>query len=276
MNTISNQMGVVKLLAALGALAFSGLVNAQAYLVCGSVACGSHSPAVFGGATGINNLNVGGELFDVRFTGSTAPATSPFVLSNSTAAPGQPLTGIDAGNAISDFYGSLPPPYGDYPIVGDEGPAFITAFGPAGSLSSEFNGSTQLFDIVVPIVGVTYRNVAEYGLYPGSTDIFYNAEGFEFGSDDGGPYYTTWTPHVTTLLAALLKEVKGVGPGQSLANKVTAVQAYYAASDTQATCAMLTGFVDEVQAQDGKKINSTLDAKLIADAQAIETRIGCN
>jgi len=78
------------------------------------------------------------------------------------------------------------------------------------------------------------------------------------------------------LLAALLKEVTGVGPGKSLANKVTAAQAYYAASDTQATCAMLTGFVNEVQAQDGKKIDPTLDAKLIADADAIEAAIGCN
>jgi probable HAF family extracellular repeat protein len=77
-------------------------------------------------------------------------------------------------------------------------------------------------------------------------------------------------------MAALLTEVTGVGPGQSLANKVTAAQTYYAVPDIQATCAMLTGFVNEVQAQDGKKIDPTLDAKLIADAQAIEAAIGCN
>ena len=39
---------------------------------------------------------------------------------------------------------------------------------------------------------------------------------------------------------------------------------------------MLTAFVNEVQAQDGKKIDQTLDAKLIADAEAIEAAIGCN
>ena len=55
------QMHMVKLLAALGALSFSTLANAQAHLECGSVACGSHSNAAYGGATGINDLNVGGE-----------------------------------------------------------------------------------------------------------------------------------------------------------------------------------------------------------------------
>ena len=77
------------------------------------------------------------------------------------------------------------------------------------------------------------------------------------------------------LLAALLTEVTGVGPGKSLANKVTAAQAYYAASDTQATCAMLTGFVNEVKAQAGQ-IGQQLAAKLIVDAQAIEVAIGSN
>ena len=87
---------------------------------------------------------------------------------------------------------------------------------------------------------------------------------------------TSLTLAPVSQLAALLTEVTGVGPGTSLADDVTAAQAYYAASDTQATCAMLTGFVNEVRAQNGKKIGRTLDAKLIADADAIEVAIGCN
>jgi len=82
-------------------------------------------------------------------------------------------------------------------------------------------------------------------------------------------------PPVSQQLAALLKEVTGVGPGKSLANKVELAQTYYAAKDVQATCAMLTAFVNEVEAQAGKKIGNTLDAKLIADANAIEDAIGC-
>jgi hypothetical protein len=75
--------------------------------------------------------------------------------------------------------------------------------------------------------------------------------------------------------AALLTEVTGVGPGRSLADKVALAQTYYAVPDIQATCAVLTGFINEVQAQSGKKISPQLDAKLIADAQAIEAAIGC-
>ena len=61
-----------------------------------------------------------------------------------------------------------------------------------------------------------------------------------------------------------------------MANKVALAQTYYAAKDVQATCAVLTGFVNEVKAQAGKKIAHTLDAKLIADANAIETAVDCN
>jgi hypothetical protein len=87
------------------------------------------------------------------------------------------------------------------------------------------------------------------------------------------------TLHVTTRPAAMLADlhanVGGVGPGKSLANTVALAQTYYAAGDVLATCPMLTAFVNEVEAQAGKKIGQVLDAKLSADAEAIETAIGC-
>lgn len=79
----------------------------------------------------------------------------------------------------------------------------------------------------------------------------------------------------TVLLAELLTDVTGVGPGKSLANKVELAQTYLVAADVQATCAMLTAFIDEVQAQAGKKIAKALDAQLIAKAQSIEVAIAC-
>jgi hypothetical protein len=105
---------------------------------------------------------------------------------------------------------------------------------------------------------------------------YYSGNGFNVAAINLGADQISIVPPVSQQLAALLTEVTGVGPGTSLADKVTAVQAYYAASDTQATCATLTAFVNEVQAQDGKKIGQTLDAKLIADADAIKAAIGCN
>lgn len=79
-----------------------------------------------------------------------------------------------------------------------------------------------------------------------------------------------------TLLAKLLKEVTGVGPGKSLANDIELIQAYYAANDVPAACAVLTGFVGEVKAQNGKKIGPTLDAQFISDAHMLQVAIGCN
>jgi hypothetical protein len=101
------------------------------------------------------------------------------------------------------------------------------------------------------------------------------------GNLTNGVFYLEYTVTSLTLtpasqLAVLLTEVTGVGPGRSLADKVTAAQAYYAANDVQATCAMLTGFVNEVRAQNGKKVGRTLDAQLIADADTLEVAIGCN
>jgi hypothetical protein len=120
--------------------------------------------------------------------------------------------------------------------------------------------------------------------FPGTGGAFNNTVSFGVCSTSGCDQLSanvtslTVAPATTpaALLAALRIEVMGVGPGKSLANKVAAAQAYYAASDTQATCAMLTGLVNEVRAQSGKKINQQLDAKIIADTQTIESAIGCH
>jgi hypothetical protein len=82
-------------------------------------------------------------------------------------------------------------------------------------------------------------------------------------------------PPVRQELTALLKEVTGVGPGTSLADKVVQAQAYNAVSNTQGACAVLTGLVNEVLAQNGKKISQQLDAKIITDTRTIESAIGC-
>jgi hypothetical protein len=65
----------------------------------------------------------------------------------------------------------------------------------------------------------------------------------------------TLTPTVDAQLDALLEAVTGVGPGKSLANKVTLIQGYGDAGDSEAACAALTGF--EVNVQTDKKITKT-------------------
>ena len=59
-------------------------------------------------------------------------------------------------------------------------------------------------------------------------------------------------------VAALLIAVTGVGPGNSLANKVTAVQDYLALPDIATACSALDDFNVTVTSQSGKKITTAL------------------
>lgn len=83
-------------------------------------------------------------------------------------------------------------------------------------------------------------------------------------------------PDPATLLEQLGNDVEGVGPGQSLAAKVANAQTYYAVPDTQATCALMNAFANEVDAQRGKQLAPELASQLTADAEAIMTAIGCD
>ena len=79
------------------------------------------------------------------------------------------------------------------------------------------------------------------------------------------------TQELTDLSAA----VAGVGPGQSLTRKVTTIEGDVAANDTPNACAMLGAFINEVNAQTGKKISTAQAASFISRAQDIEAALGC-
>jgi hypothetical protein len=91
-----------------------------------------------------------------------------------------------------------------------------------------------------------------------------------------GAFVATPVVDPAVLLQELADDVVGVGPGQSLYRKVELAQAYLAANDIPATCAMLMDFINEVGAQRDKKIPAASADQLIADAQAIMTEIGCH
>jgi hypothetical protein len=69
-------------------------------------------------------------------------------------------------------------------------------------------------------------------------------------------------------VADLQTQVVGVGPGTSLADKLTVVQGDLASNDTADACGTLGAFVHEVNAQG-------LGASLITQAQAIQTALDC-
>ena len=79
-----------------------------------------------------------------------------------------------------------------------------------------------------------------------------------------------------TLLEQLGADVAGVGPGNSLADKVVLAQTYLAVPDIQTTCAVLTGFINQVRAQRGKKLTLEKADQLTGDALIIMDAIRCD
>jgi len=159
------------------------------------------------------------------------------------------------------------------------GSLFFTGLGgvPGTSIDNSHNGNYVLFTNIQSKEGVvgTYWTGTEFSINQGAwifetrgvQDVFYEwAMEYAWALAPASP---------ATLLASLLKEVTGIGPGQSLANKVRLAQTYCAAKDLQATCAVLTDFVSEVSAQTGKKLTTAQAAKFTSDAKAIMAAIGC-
>jgi len=60
-----------------------------------------------------------------------------------------------------------------------------------------------------------------------------------------------------------------------LADKVTLAQTQYSANDIRDTFLTLGAFVNEVNAQSGKKISQSSAAQFVSDAQSIQAGIGC-
>ena len=95
---------------------------------------------------------------------------------------------------------------------------------------------------------------------------------------DSKPYAITSltkVPEPVARMRDLLAAATGVGPGRSLADKMTEALTDYAAPDIAATCAVLADFINEVNAQAGKKIAATDAQTFIADAQFVMTLISC-
>jgi FIMAH domain len=69
--------------------------------------------------------------------------------------------------------------------------------------------------------------------------------------------------------------VHGVGPSTSLGDKLKQAQNYLAANDVADTCATLTAFINQLEAQTGKSIPAVTANTLISQATHIETLLGC-
>jgi streptogramin lyase len=87
--------------------------------------------------------------------------------------------------------------------------------------------------------------------------------------------FTVRVKEAAAQLTDLYNAVVGVGPGTSLADKVTQARAYLNAQDRADTCETLDGFIAQARALSGQKIPAAVAASLISDAARIESVIGC-
>ena len=72
-----------------------------------------------------------------------------------------------------------------------------------------------------------------------------------------------------------MSAVDGIGPGYSLINKISSVQAALANHDLAGGCSILSAFAHEVDAQSGKKIPTATAVALTADVGRIKAVLGC-
>jgi len=96
--------------------------------------------------------------------------------------------------------------------------------------------------------------------------------------DANGPVSASFTITVTGAaaeLADLAADVHGVGPGDSLADKVAQARADLAAGDITGACETLAGFIGEVTGQSGKTIPASKAAALIAAALQVRAVLDC-
>jgi probable HAF family extracellular repeat protein len=78
------------------------------------------------------------------------------------------------------------------------------------------------------------------------------------------------------LFQTLLSAVAGVGPGNSLVGKVQQALVLFLAGNTSGSCSKLNAFLNEVNAQTGKKVDPQTAQQLLQEADALEGVIGCS
>jgi hypothetical protein len=150
-------MHIVKVLTSVAVLLLSKEALAATSFECGTVSCSAFGSAVI---TGIDNIAVGGSLYDVTFSRSQ---DTTFAFSNSVAGAGQALTGVDAANALNSFYGTQVPPG-----PGGVGPGILASVD--GVTMEVFNLVTAYqaskttpgavdFDLTTPFLGAPYTPV---------------------------------------------------------------------------------------------------------------------
>jgi streptogramin lyase len=156
------------------------------------------------------------------------------------------------------------------PVLSLPASIVVDATSPAGATVSYTVTATDNVD-PSPVVSCTPTSGSTFAI--GTTTVNCTATDASHNVAHGS--FTVQVKGAAEQLADLAAAVAGVGPGQSLAGKVAQIQGYVAANDTADACGALGAFINEVNAQSGKKISTAKAPSLITQAQDIEAALGC-
>ncbi len=108
----------------------------------------------------------------------------------------------------------------------------------------------------------------------GDTTVVCTAE-----DNSGNEATESFTIHVAGAMEQLdylFAAVEGIGPGTSLADMVSEVQAALGGGDNAEACEILNAFVNHLEAQAGKHVDALVADALIADATRLRAVLGCS
>lgn len=183
------------------------------------------------------------------------------------------------GAGVYDFQVLRPEAGGQYLVVGATGDQTDPCDGQVHSYSVSI--PVQAGDVLGVYVYNDWAGALTGGQYAGVNPGAEPAVGQSFtvsGTHSGISLDESATlVTAADLLARLGSAAKQAGgPGSSLPGKVQQAQSSLQAGDVTGTCSTLTGFINEVTAQAGKKIPVATAGQLITSAGQVKTVLGCS
>ncbi len=184
-----------------------------------------------------------------------------------TAGPDGNLWFADQGNATPTSPAAIAVVDLTPPVLTLPDPIVVDATGPDGATVSYTATATDTLD-PSPVVACVPASGSTFAI--GTTTV--NCTATDNSGNVASGSFSVHVKGAAEQLADLGDAVAGVGPGTSLADKVTSIEGYLAANDNTDACGTLGAFINEVNA--AKKIANP--GVLIAAATQIETVLGCN
>jgi hypothetical protein len=165
---------------------------------------------------------------------------------------------------------SLTPLDSTPPMIRGPGDVIVDATGPSGATVAYSVTATDDVDGPVPVTCVPPSSSL---VAIGTTTV--NCTASDTNGNTSSASFTIRVKGAAEQLAGLLSAVTQVGPGTSLADKVTRAQAALGASDVADACSTLNALINQLKAQSGKRIPAEAAASLIGDATRIRAVLGC-